>query len=305
MSEGLIVYHGGKSRIADKIIRHFPREARCYVEPFFGGGGVYFNVPDELYHVRVINDLNKSLITFFRVLRNRPDDLLRVCELTPYAFDEQRDCRDDREDPEDELETARRVWVRQRQNFAGRQSVTAAGWRRGDSHISAAKAAMNALDRIHDFARRLLTAEINNTDAMVLIADYGRPDTFIYEDPPYMADTRGGDCYLEEMSREDHERLCNVNLKAAEGGALIAISGYDNELYNDKLSGWRKAQFDHITTSISFAKDKSDMKRTETIWMNYPTSLELGDNWDKPVPKASNPRERALLKTLRAKGLSK
>lgn len=67
-----------------------------------------------------------------------------------------------------------------------------------------------------------------------------------------------GYLYKHEMIRADHEEL----LKAAvDHPGKILISGYDNEMYNDYLSGWRKAYKD--TTA------EGGLKRREVLWMNY------------------------------------
>ena len=40
-------------------------------------------------YIRVaVNDLDASLVTFFRVLRDQPDELTRLCSLTPYSRSE-------------------------------------------------------------------------------------------------------------------------------------------------------------------------------------------------------------------------
>jgi DNA adenine methylase len=44
------------------------------------------------------------------------------------------------------------------------------------------------------------------------------------------------------------------------------ISGYENDLYNDYLSGWNK---EHKHTSA-----ENGLPRTETIWMNYDSKIE-------------------------------
>ena len=41
----------------------------------------------------------------------------------------------------------------------------------------------------------------------------------------------------------------------------VMISGYDNDLYNNILDGWRKEQ---ISTQA-----ECGIKRVETLWMNY------------------------------------
>jgi site-specific DNA-adenine methylase len=94
MRSVLGAYYGAKSQIAEKILPHFPKGPETYVETCFGSGALFFALPEGLYPNRVINDLNRGVVTFFKVLRERPEELRRVCELTPYAFDEQRSCRD-------------------------------------------------------------------------------------------------------------------------------------------------------------------------------------------------------------------
>ena len=300
--DGLIIYYGGKKGIADRITQHFPRTATCFVDAFFGGGGIYFAVPDGLYPIRVINDLNSSITTFFRVLRTRTEELIAVCELTPYSMDEQRACRDPADDPspttpEGELEMARRVWVRQRQNFGGRQTANS-GWRRGTATMSCAVGTANRLLQFRLFAEKMRRVEINNTDATELIGTYSKPGVFIYEDPPYVPESRGSNRdYAHEMSPEQHQALVAATLKAAEAGAHVMISGYASELYDTAYKSWRRIELAHTAGSIAFASEEA-RSRTEVLWMSYPESLELRKDWFAAISPTS-PRERALLKAFR------
>lgn len=96
--------------MAPYLVPHFA-PARVYAEPFFGAGSVFYRIPPGTYEREAVNDLDASLVTFFRVLRDRTDELLRACELTPYARDEFAAALAHSDDP---LEEARRVWVRHR-----------------------------------------------------------------------------------------------------------------------------------------------------------------------------------------------
>lgn len=300
--DGLLIYYGGKKVIADRITAHFPRTATCFVDAFFGGGGIYFAVPDGLYPIRVINDLNSSITTFFRVLRTRTDELINVCELTPYSLDEQRACRDpagdpDTTTPEGELELARRVWVRQRQNFGGRQGANT-GWRRGTAKMSVAVGTENRLQQFRLFAEKMRRVEINNTDAVELIKTYAKPGVFIYEDPPYIPESRGSNCdYAHEMSYERHQALIEATLAAVAAGAHVMVSGYASELYDTAYKSWRRVELAHTVGSLAFASEEM-RQRTEVLWMSYPESAELQKDWLAAVAPTS-PKERGLLKALK------
>jgi hypothetical protein len=75
-------YYGGKARLAPWIVAHLPPHA-AYVEPFGGAASVLLRkapAPCEVY-----NDLDGEIVGFFRVLRERPDDLAEAIRHTPFA----------------------------------------------------------------------------------------------------------------------------------------------------------------------------------------------------------------------------
>jgi hypothetical protein len=56
-----ITYYGGKQKLASIILDMMPQH-RIYVEPFFGGGAVFFAKPKS--PMEVINDTNDRLINW-------------------------------------------------------------------------------------------------------------------------------------------------------------------------------------------------------------------------------------------------
>ena len=74
-------YFGGKTRLAPTIAGLMP-EHRHYVEPFAGSLAVLLAKKRSAHET--VNDLDGDLVTFWRVLRNRPEDLARACRLTPH-----------------------------------------------------------------------------------------------------------------------------------------------------------------------------------------------------------------------------
>jgi DNA adenine methylase len=58
---------GGKSRLVDTILPLIPQHAH-YAEAFCGAGWVFFRKPESRYES--INDINKDLTTFYRVLKH-------------------------------------------------------------------------------------------------------------------------------------------------------------------------------------------------------------------------------------------
>ena len=297
MATGAFLYFGGKQLLASKILPHFPAKACCYVEAFFGGGGMFFGVPKGLYDIEVVNDLNRAVVTFFKVLRDREAELVRACQLTPYAFDEHTTCADASQDPPDELETARRLWVRQTQSYCGIQQN--ASWHRGTDYRSFAQNTDNALKDLNALADRLRRVEINNTDALELIKRYAKPGVFMYLDPPYLQDTRGDNgSYQHEMTVEDHRKLAQVVNEARAAGAMIAVSGYAHPLYDELYAGWRTVEIPAWTAIAASA----DNTRTEMLWLSYPAELEIKAGKAPLKMKATNKQEAALSRALKKQG---
>ena len=64
----VLKYRGGKSREIPRFLRYIPDDFDRYIEPFFGGGAVYFYL--EPKHA-IINDVNERLISFYLQLRDK------------------------------------------------------------------------------------------------------------------------------------------------------------------------------------------------------------------------------------------
>ncbi len=63
----VLKYRGGKSREIPRFLCHIPDDFHRYLEPFFGGGSVYFYLePDRA----ILGDINERLMTFYRHLRD-------------------------------------------------------------------------------------------------------------------------------------------------------------------------------------------------------------------------------------------
>ena len=73
----LLKWAGGKRSLVERILGFFPDDhrERSYHEPFMGGGAVFFSLEPERGSV---NDVNPRLMNFYKVVRDSPDELVRV-----------------------------------------------------------------------------------------------------------------------------------------------------------------------------------------------------------------------------------
>lgn len=75
MAEPILKWAGGKRQLLEQIRGEFPtHEIGDYHEPFFGGGAVFFREMSE--KAATINDINRRLMNFYRVVKESPEELL-------------------------------------------------------------------------------------------------------------------------------------------------------------------------------------------------------------------------------------
>lgn len=258
----LIRYHGGKVRMAEKIIGLFP-EHDCYCEPFGGGAAVLLAKPRS--RLEVYNDLDGDMVAFFRVLRSSPDALAEVIALTPFARSEHVVSYED--DPTDDLERARRVLIRSHFGHGSsgihrKTGFRAAGLRAGTLPVHGWS---RLPDTIKASAERMRGVVIEQRPAIQVMIAHDREQTVHYVDPPYLPETRDkGRDYRHEMTVEDHEELLGVLVRLK---GNVVLSGYASDMYDEALSEWRRIE-------VSARADRAG-ERTEVIWCNFADTSPL------------------------------
>jgi DNA adenine methylase len=68
----LVKYRGGKSKEIPHLEKHIPKFSGRYIEPFFGGGAMFFYLEPKQ---AIINDINSKLIAFYKGVKSDFDNL--------------------------------------------------------------------------------------------------------------------------------------------------------------------------------------------------------------------------------------
>jgi DNA adenine methylase len=254
--KAVIKYPGSKWSIADWIISYFP-EHHSYLEAFFGSGAVLFNKPRS--NIETVNDLDGNVVNLFEWIRKDPERLAREIYLTPYA----RQIYDNafKSIPGDSFGKAVNFYIRLNMGHGFRTTGEKVGWKndvQGREKAYAASDWYKLPEKIMQAAERIRGVQIENRPAVELIERFNSPKVLIYADPPYVLSTRHGKQYRHEMDNQQQHDLIDV-LMAHKGPVLL--SGYDSDLYNDRLSGWYREE----TTCYS----QVSSKKREILWMNF------------------------------------
>ena len=253
-------YFGGKWRLAPWVIGHLPPH-RCYVEPFGGGASVLLR--KDQVEVEVYNDLAGAVVNFFRVLRDRGEELVAKLQLTPFALDEYAASREPTDDP---VEAARRFFVRSWGGHSGVEGCARRdrGWRRTPDRDVARQMARTVDEALVTAARRLRGVAIDCKDYREVLEAYDTADTLFYVDPPYVQSSRArwngpSDGYgaAYEMDDDGHRELLERLLRLR---GRVVVSGYPSEMYDAALKGWARRE----RTS---ALNASSGRATEVLWI--------------------------------------
>lgn len=251
-----LLYPGSKWAIAPWIVERLPAHD-AYVEPFCGSAAVLLSKPRS--PVEVLNDIDGDVVNFFQVLRDQGDELVRLCELTPYSRTEYQTAFEPVDDP---VERARRLAVRSWQTRGGYRRCSASSWgyNRGPGRSNSnARRWLKVPGRLRATVERLHGVFIECDDWREIVRRFDAPGTLFYVDPPYLGTERARPMeYVHEMREvAQHEELLDV-LGSIRGMALL--SGYRSPLYEGRLSGWRRYE----TTSCT----RSGALRSECLWLS-------------------------------------
>ncbi|MGV9838028.1 DNA adenine methylase [Nocardia niigatensis] len=264
-----IQYYGGKARLSERIAAMLPAHS-CYVEACAGSLAVL--LAKAPVRMEIANDLDGLLMGFWKVVRDNPVELERVCAATPHARGEHRIALDLHDPDISDLERARRVWVVLTQGRSG--ALRATGWRHAraaaDGFCGPARV-RSYVERIAPVAERLRNVSLESRSAAEIVEAYGTGPrarrTLIYIDPPYPGNTRARNYRIEALSEQTHIEIAAA---ARAADATVVVSGYACELYDQRLyPDWYRYELPAFTTQGDGPAD-----RVEVLWSNRPLQTE-------------------------------
>ena len=255
-----VSYYGGKQQLCRLIVSLLP-DHNLYSEPFLGGAAVFF--AKEKSNVEVLNDTNRELINFYRVVQNDFVSLEKEVRITLHSRDQFRQASVIYNNPDmfSELKRAWALWVLASQSFS---SILDGSW--GYERISdkTPKRLDNKKQNFtEELAIRLQSVQLECTDALRVIMSRDTPDSLFYCDPPYF----NSDCgHYDGYSLKDFEELLTL-LSRIQGKFIL--SSYPSETLKafTKANGWFTRSINQ-TVSVN-AKSGTRKPKVEMLTANF------------------------------------
>ena len=253
-------YPGNKARHADWILEHIP-EHDCYVELFGGAAGVLFNKPRS--KIEVYNDINGDIPHFFRVLRDRGDELQEWLKNVPYSEQVHEEWATEYYNgfrPDDDIERAGRFFYLRYTQFASKIDGRS-GFKSSSGYEDLPGQYNRKIDLLPEFRDRLRDVEIASADVFDVIDRFDRGGTLFYADPPYE-----GTEHIYNNSKFNHSKLATV---AAEiSGDMVISLGSVPPCYGEEFEIVSKDSQYHCNNR------KGTEESTEYLIMNYDSKGE-------------------------------
>lgn len=168
---------GGKTKIAGDIVKRIPPH-KTYVEPFVGGGSVFFK--KEPAEVEVINDKDRDIAGFYKGVKSvRAEDIKKI-NMSPSRERYNRLLKLKPRTPKEQVEKT--LYLNKR-SWAGKmgEGNYAPSFEKRDKD----RGVMHLKQNAHEYQQRLKNVKVYNRDFEPVIKQYDSKNTFFYLDPPY------------------------------------------------------------------------------------------------------------------------
>lgn len=248
----MIKYRGGKSKEIPHIMGHVPRFSGRYVEPFFGGGALFFYLEPRQ---AIINDVNTKLIEFYRGVRDNFIELRKELDDIEILYADNRKIFEELKSlhPEERVEDKNEeLYYRLRDMFNGTidkeyseallyyyiNKTAYSGMirynARGEFNVPFGRYKhLNTKSVTLSHSMLLQRAEVFNTDYSDIF-NMCRDDDFVFLDPPYdcVFSDYGNEEYKDGFNEDNHRQLAidfaNLPCKAL---MIIGRTPMTEELY--------------------------------------------------------------------------
>ena len=252
----IIKWVGGKRQLLPELVKYINAgelENGRYFEPFVGGGAMLFTLEPEK---ATINDLNKELVTMYKVIRTSPVELIE--KLKEHAKNHSKDYyyrirgldRLESFSTLSDVDVAARMIYLNRTCFNGLYRVNSKGFFNSPIGRNAGVPNIVMEDRIQE-----IHAYFQNNDVTIMQGDYKtavsetKAGDLVYFDPPYDYDVEGAGFTTYTsigFDRNNLKELCALCNALKEKGVKVVVSNNDTDFVNDLFKGW---DIEHVTAT--------------------------------------------------------
>lgn len=273
----ILKWAGGKTQMLGELLPKVPVSYGRYIEPFIGGGAMFFALNPE---DAVIADSNPELINMYKQVADNVDAVisyLQKYENTQEMFYRVR-ALEWQELPK--AEAAARMIYLNKTCFNGLYRVN----KKGQFNVPFGKYKAPKfcdVEALYAASNVLRKANIICGDYLSVLKEYARPGDFIFLDPPYLPVSEYSDFKRytkEQFYEEDHVELAKEVLRLHEMGCYVILTNSNHPLVHEL---YKPFNIEVIQTKRYISCSGSNRKGEDVIV----TALPKGKAMFKFVPE--------------------
>jgi DNA adenine methylase len=261
-----IKWAGGKGQLLGPISASVPPAFARYVEPFLGGGAVFFHLRPE---AALLSDLNSELIACYHAVQERVDELMAALDRHVYSAAHYYEVRAARPEDLSPIDRAARFIFLNKTGYNGLYRVN----REGAFNVPFGryKKPPKLYDRenLQRASAALKRAVLRAQPYELSLAEAEAGD-FVYLDPPYqpVSSTANFTSYTSlAFSEEDQRRLAEWFRRLDARGCPLMLSNSDTPLVRELYGAYRQVS---LTANRAINSNPSRRRgATELLVMNY------------------------------------
>ena len=292
-----VKWAGGKTQLLPELLPRVPETYGKYLEPFLGGGALFFSLNP---HTAILNDINAELICTYKIVKEQPQMLIERLKVYQEKHSEQFYYETRSADvPISELvETAARFIYLNKTCFNGLHRVNKHG--RFNVPMGNYKNPMICDEKnIILCSSALKNVHLTNLNYAEFLDEFADEGDFVYLDPPYvpLSENSDFDRYAKGKFRlGDQVELAGLYTKLIERGVHAILSNSDTQITAGLYS---KFNISRVSASRVINKNADGRKKISEILVEpailppsmFPTSRYMGSK-TKLLPSISEVLEK-------------
>lgn len=277
----ILKWAGGKTQMLGDLLPKVPSSYGRYIEPFFGGGAMFFAIQPEQ---AVIADSNPELINLYRQVANHVDNVIRQLKKYENTQEMFYAVRGQDWTMLPEAEAAARTIFLNKTCFNGLYRVN----KKGQFNVPFGKYKNSKIcdeDGLKAASAALKKAEILCGDYLLVLDHYAQPGDFVFLDPPYLPISEYSDFKRytkEQFYKEDHVELAKMVKTLHERGCHVILTNSNHPLVHELYALFT---IDVIQTKRHISCNGSTRKGEDVIVTIPPKQRTLIKLLPKPLPE--------------------
>ncbi len=277
----ILKWAGGKTQMLGDLMSKVPSSYGRYIEPFFGGGAMFFALQPES---AIIADSNPELINMYREVAGHVENVIRFLKQYENTSGMFYAVRSQEWTALPKAEAAARTIFLNKTCFNGLYRVN----KQGQFNVPYGKyknpkicdeAGLKAASEV------LKKADILCGDYLLVLEHHAQPGDFVFLDPPYLPVSEYADFKRytkEQFYEEDHVELAKMIMALHERGCHVILTNSNHPLVHELYAPFN---IDVLQTKRHISCNGSTRKGEDVIVTIPPKQRTLIKLLHQPLPE--------------------